>query len=232
RRRRRLRSRPAAGSRHRGARPRHPHDARACARPERLAGDRLGGGPRHAGQRGDPAGGGARMKKIRVLLADDHAILRAGLRMLLEAQPDMAVVAEAADGREAIVRAGDSQPDVAVVDLTMPGLSGVETLEGLRREVPATRLLVLTMHDDPGYARLALAAGASGHVIKDAESSELLAAIRAVHRGRTFVQVGSDPGPRPRAGPPAGADAQPSRASGARAARARPHQPRSGRPPL
>jgi len=135
------------------------------------------------------------MKKIRVLLADDHAILRAGLRMLLEAQPDMAVVAEAADGREAIVRAGDSQPDVAVVDLTMPGLSGVETLEGLRREVPATRLLVLTMHDDPGYARLALAAGASGHVIKDAESSELLAAIRAVHRGRTFVQVGSDPGP-------------------------------------
>src|SRR5437879_1106563 len=76
----------------------------------------------------------------------------------------------------------------------MPGLSGVETLERLRHEVPATRLLVLTMHDDPGYARLAIAAGASGHVIKDAESAELLAAIRAVHRGRTFVQVGTDPG--------------------------------------
>jgi two-component system, NarL family, response regulator NreC len=135
------------------------------------------------------------MKKIRVLLADDHAILRAGLRMLLDAQPDMAVVAEAADGQEAILRASGSQPDVAVVDLTMPGLSGVETLEGLRREVPSTRLLVLTMHDDPGYARLALAAGASGHVIKDADSSELLAAIRTVHRGRTFVQVGADPGP-------------------------------------
>ena len=130
------------------------------------------------------------MKKIRVLLADDHAILRAGLRMLLDAQPDMAVVAEAADGEEAIRRAGDSQPDVAVVDLTMPGLSGVETLERLRREVPATRLLVLTMHDDPAYARLALAAGAAGHVIKDAESAELLAGIRAVHRGRTFVQMG------------------------------------------
>jgi two-component system, NarL family, response regulator NreC len=125
-----------------------------------------------------------------VLLADDHAILRAGLRMLLDAQPDMAVVAEAADGEEAIRRAGDSQPDVAVVDLTMPGLSGVETLERLRREVPATRLLVLTMHDDPAYARLALAAGAAGHVIKDAESAELLAGIRAVHRGRTFVQMG------------------------------------------
>ena len=132
-------------------------------------------------------------KKIRVMLADDHAILRAGLRMLLEAQPDMAVVAEAADGEEAIRRAGGSRPDVAVVDLSMPGLSGVETLERLRREVPSTRLLVLTMHDDPGYARLALAAGASGHVIKDAESAELLAAIRAVHRGRTFVQVGSEP---------------------------------------
>ena len=134
-------------------------------------------------------------KKIRVMLADDHAILRAGLRMLLEAQPDMAVVAEAADGEEAIRRAGGSRPDVAVVDLSMPGLSGVETLERLRREVPSTRLLVLTMHDDPGYARLALAAGASGHVIKDAESTELLAAIRAVHRGRTFVQVGSESPP-------------------------------------
>ncbi len=131
------------------------------------------------------------MKKIRVLLADDHAILRAGLRMLLDAQPDMAVVAEASDGEEALQRAAASRPDVAIVDLTMPGLSGVETLERLRREVPATRLLVLTMHDDPGYARLTLAAGASGHVIKDAESAELLAAIRAVHRGRTFVQVGA-----------------------------------------
>ena len=132
------------------------------------------------------------MKKIRVLLADDHAILRAGVRMLLDAQPDMAVVAEAADGEEAIRRAGDTQPDVAVVDLTMPGLSGVETLERLRREVPTTRLVVLTMHDDPAYARMTLAAGAAGHVIKDAESAELLAAIRAVHRGRTFIQVGAE----------------------------------------
>jgi DNA-binding NarL/FixJ family response regulator len=158
------------------------------------------------------------MKKIRVLLADDHAILRAGVRMLLEAQPDMTVVAEASDGEEAVRQATGTRPDVAVVDLTMPGLSGVETLERLRHEVPATRLLVLTMHDDPGYARLALAAGATGHVIKDAESAELLTAIRTVHRGRTFVQVG--------------AGAEPARAPGARAARARAYQPRGGAAPV
>ena len=121
------------------------------------------------------------MKKIRLLLADDHAILRAGLRVLLDAQPDMTVVAEAADGHEALDRARVNRPDVAVVD---------QTLELLRREVPATRLLVLTMHDDPAYAGLTLAAGATGHVVKDAESAELLAAIRAVHRGRTFVRTG------------------------------------------
>lgn len=132
------------------------------------------------------------MKKIRLLLADDHAILRAGLRMLLEAQPDMTVVAEASDGEEALRRARETHPDVAVIDLTMPGLSGVETLERLHRDLPDTRLLVLTMHDDPAYARVARTAGASGHVIKDSESSELLAAIRAVHRGRAFVQVGDD----------------------------------------
>lgn len=140
------------------------------------------------------------MRKIRLLLADDHAILRAGLRMLLEAQPDMAVVAEAADGEEAVRRAHATHPDVAVIDLTMPGLSGVETLQRLRRELPAVRLLVLTMHDDPGYARVAQAAGATGHVIKDSESAELLAGIRAVHRGRTFVRVGGEAAP---AGPAA-----------------------------
>lgn len=132
------------------------------------------------------------MKPIRLLLADDHAIMRAGLRMLLEAQPDMTVVAEASDGEEAVRRAHVTHPDVAVIDLTMPGLSGVETLQRLRRELPATRLLVLTMHDDPGYARMAQAAGAAGHVIKDAQSAELLAAIRAVHRGQAFVHVRAD----------------------------------------
>jgi two-component system response regulator NreC len=132
------------------------------------------------------------VSQIRLLLADDHAILRAGLRMLLDAQTDMVVVGEAADGEEAVRRAHATRPDVAVVDLTMPGLSGVETLQRLHRELPATRLLVLTMHDDPGYARMAQAAGALGHVVKDCQSSELLAAIRAVHRGRPFVRVGGE----------------------------------------
>jgi two-component system, NarL family, response regulator NreC len=136
------------------------------------------------------------MSRIRLLLADDHAILRAGLRMLLEAQPDMMVVAEASDGEEAVRRAHATRPDVAVIDLTMPGLSGVETLQRLRRELPDTRLLVLTMHDDPAYARVAQAAGAAGHVVKDSESGDLLTAIRAVHRGRAFVQVGAA-GPAP-----------------------------------
>jgi two-component system, NarL family, response regulator NreC len=140
------------------------------------------------------------VSQIRLLLADDHAILRAGLRMLLDAQADMVVVAEASDGEEAVRRAHATRPDVAIIDLTMPGLSGVETLQRLRRELPATRLLVLTMHDDPGYARVAQAAGASGHVVKDSESAELLAAIRAVHRGRTFVRVGVDDPPSPGGG--------------------------------
>jgi len=105
------------------------------------------------------------------------------------------VVAGTFEDEKAVRRAHEMRPDVAVIDLTMPGLSGVETLERLHHELPATRLLVLTMHDDPAYARVARAAGASGHVIKDSESSELLAAIRAVHRGRVFVQVGGDAGP-------------------------------------
>jgi two-component system response regulator NreC len=149
------------------------------------------------------------VSQIRLLLADDHAILRAGLRMLLEAQADMVVVGEAADGEEAVRRAHATRPDVAVVDLTMPGLSGVETLQRLHRELPATRLLVLTMHDDPGYARMAQAAGALGHVVKDCQSAELLAAIRAVHRGRSFARAGNEtpaaaaeaPGPAPALSP-------------------------------
>ena len=135
------------------------------------------------------------MKKIRLLLADDHAILRAGLRMLLNAQPDMVVVGEAADGEDAVRRAHATRPDVAVVDLTMPRLGGVETLQRLRRELPVTRLLVLTMHDDPAYARVAFAAGAAGHVVKDSESTELLTAIRTVHRGGTFARPDSDEPP-------------------------------------
>lgn len=127
-------------------------------------------------------------KKIRILLADDHAVLRAGLRMLIDAQPDMEVAAECGDGEQTVREAAAEKPDVAIVDLAMPGMSGVEVIHRLRERGDAVRVLVLTMHDDPAYARAAVAAGAAGYVTKDVDASEVLAAIRAVHRGRTYLQ--------------------------------------------
>jgi two-component system response regulator NreC len=129
------------------------------------------------------------MAKIRVLIADDHAILRSGLRMLINAQPDMEVVGEAADGSEALRHAGEANPDVLTLDLTMPGGSGVKTLERLRQECPQTRVLVVTMHEDPAYLHAALAAGGSGYVVKSAADGELLTAIRALAQGRTIVSM-------------------------------------------
>jgi two-component system response regulator NreC len=150
------------------------------------------------------------MKKTRILLADDHAVLRAGLRALIDAQPDMRVVAEAGDGAETVRQAQDTRPDVAIVDISMPEGSGIDSIEWIRRRSPSTRVLVLTMHDDAAYARAALAAGASGHIVKDLEGAELLAAIRTVHRGGTVVHLAraggvtagaiaapDEPGPRP-----------------------------------
>lgn len=127
------------------------------------------------------------MARIRILVADDHAVLRAGLKVLIGQQPDMAVVGEAADGDEAVRRAHELRPDVALVDLTMPGIGGIKAIERIRQECPETRVLVLTMHDVPAYLRSALAAGASGYVVKRAADSELLSAIRGVHRGRTVL---------------------------------------------
>jgi len=125
--------------------------------------------------------------KIRVLVADDHAILRAGLKLLINAQGDMEVVSEAPDGDQAVRAARDKSPHVALMDLTMPGSSGMAALEEIARCCPDTRVLVLSMHDDPAYLRSVLAAGASGYVLKRALDTELLAAIRAVHRGGMFV---------------------------------------------
>lgn len=125
------------------------------------------------------------MRRVRVLVADDHAVLRAGLKMLLGAQPDMEVVAEAASGEEAVTRARETRPDVVLLDLVMPH-GGVEPI---RRLKDVARVLVLTMHDDPGYAREALAAGASGYIVKKAADVELLSAIRAVSSGRAVVDV-------------------------------------------
>ena len=154
---------------------------------------------------------------IRILIVDDHAVLRAGLRMLLDAEPDMEVVGEAGDGAEALDRISELVPDVVLLDLTMPDMDGLEVLRRIRDGSPQTRVLILTMHDDEGYLREALTAGSSGYVLKRAADVELLSAIRAVYRGGTYLhaahtkvlfedrteQQGSQPaeGPVPRLSP-------------------------------
>jgi len=124
---------------------------------------------------------------IRLLLVDDHAVLRAGLRSLLDAQSDMAVVGEAGDGAACLELAERLKPDVILLDLNMPGMGGLEVLQALTEGVPQSRVLVLTMHDDAGYLRQALAAGSSGYVLKSAAGDELLSAVRSVHTGGTYL---------------------------------------------
>jgi len=137
------------------------------------------------------------MPRIRVLIADDHAVLRAGLKLLIGAESDMEVVAEAADGAEAIRRAQTTAPDVVLLDLSMPGGRGTQTIGQVVQLTPRPRVLVLTMHDDQASMQAALQAGASGYIVKQAADVELLTAIRAVHRGRTFVDL-TRPGEEPR----------------------------------
>lgn len=129
----------------------------------------------------------ARNSKIRVLIADDHAILRSGLRMLIDAQTDMTVVAEAQNGNEAIQIAPKTSPDVVILDVTMPERGGLHAIHDILKQNPDTRILLLTMHEELAYLRTALAAGASGYVLKKSVDADLLSAIRAVHKGRTYV---------------------------------------------
>lgn len=126
---------------------------------------------------------------IRVLLADDHAVLRTGLAMLLSAQPDITVVGEAGNGAEAMALAQEKRPDVVVLDLTMGQDSGLGAIIAIRRGHPSAHVLVLTMHTDVSYVRAALAAGASGYVAKSVADTELLSAVRAVAKGRIFVDL-------------------------------------------
>lgn len=128
------------------------------------------------------------MSPIRLLIADDHAIVRAGIRLLLETQEDMAVVGEAADGTAAIQLARELHPDVLLMDIAMPGLNGLEATRHVRREAPQTQVLVLTMHENERYFYEALRAGASGYVVKGAPPVDLLAAIRAVAQGQAYLQ--------------------------------------------
>jgi two-component system response regulator NreC len=123
----------------------------------------------------------------RILLADDHAVLRAGLRLLLSSQEGLEIVGEASTGVETLSLARDLQPDLILLDLSMPGMGGLEALPALRRLAPKSRILILTMHDDPQYLRRALSSGAVGYVLKKAADVELLSAVWAVLRGEVYV---------------------------------------------
>jgi two-component system, NarL family, response regulator NreC len=135
------------------------------------------------------------MNCVRVLIADDHALVRSGLRALLEAQPDIKVVGEAEDGVVAVEICRTLDPDVVVMDLTMPGRGGVKATEDLRHECPRTKVVVLTMHDDEAYVRLARLAGASGFVLKKSLATELIQAIRDAHAGKAHFPTTDLPSP-------------------------------------
>lgn len=124
---------------------------------------------------------------IRILLADDQTLVRGGLRLILDAEPDLEVVAEAADGNEAVERAVESRPDLALMDIRMPGLDGIEATRRLLAEVPSARVLILTTFDLDEYVYDALRSGASGFLLKDAPAEELVHAVRVVAAGDALV---------------------------------------------
>jgi two-component system response regulator NreC len=123
---------------------------------------------------------------LRILLADDHTVVRQGLRKVLEERPDWQVVAEAGDGREAVKLAEQHKPDVAVLDVAMPLLNGVEATRQIVKRVPGTRVLVLSMHSDEAYVTQILKAGAAGYLLKDSADVDLIQAVSAVSRGKSF----------------------------------------------
>lgn len=126
---------------------------------------------------------------IRVVLADDHNIVRAGLRALLEGLPDVEVVAESADGREAVAAVAAHRPDIALIDIAMPGLNGLEAAARIARDTPATRVVILSMHAGESYVAQALRVGVAGYVLKDAFSDELPVLLRSVMRGETYLSA-------------------------------------------
>lgn len=126
------------------------------------------------------------MATLRILLADDHTLVRQGLRKVLEEQPDWEVVAEAGDGREALRQAEQLKPDVAVIDVAMPLLNGVETTRQMAKRVPTTRILVLSMYADEAYVTQILKAGAMGYILKDSADTDLFQAVSAVSQGKSF----------------------------------------------
>jgi DNA-binding NarL/FixJ family response regulator len=123
----------------------------------------------------------------RILVADDHGIVRAGIKLLLENQPDLDVVAEAADGIEAVEQAIATHPDLCILDVGMPRMTGLQAARGIRAHLPDVRVLMLSMHDDERYLFEALKAGASGYVLKREADQDLVGAVRAVGRGEAFL---------------------------------------------
>ena len=127
------------------------------------------------------------MATIKLLVVDDHAVLRAGLKTLLNSQPDMEVVAEAGDGDEALRQFEESSPDIVLMDISMPGMHGTEVTKEIMRRNSKAKVLVLTMHDDESYLHKMLRAGACGFLPKKAADTELIDAIRATYRGESFI---------------------------------------------
>ena len=129
------------------------------------------------------------MAKIRCLLVDDHTLVRQGIRRLLESEPDIEVVAEASSAEEAVHKTKDLRPDIVLMDVGMPGLSSFEAVRQIRRNSIVTRVLFLTMYDDEEYVMECMEAGASGYLLKDAPSQQLIAAVHDVYRGGKYVSA-------------------------------------------
>jgi DNA-binding NarL/FixJ family response regulator len=127
------------------------------------------------------------MAKLRVYLADDHAVVRAGLKALINAEPQMEVIGEAGDGRTVCLQVPEVQPDVVVMDVSMPQMNGAQATAQLKQACPSVKVLALTVHEDKGYLRLLLEAGASGYVLKRAAAEELIHAIRTVAAGGVYL---------------------------------------------
>jgi DNA-binding NarL/FixJ family response regulator len=126
------------------------------------------------------------VSRLRILLADDHTVVRQGLRKVLEDRPEWEVVAEAGDGREAVRQAEQHKPDIAILDVAMPLLNGIETTRQITRRVPNTRVLVLSMHADEAYVTQMLQAGATGYLLKDSADVDLIQAVSEVAKGKSF----------------------------------------------
>jgi two-component system response regulator NreC len=126
------------------------------------------------------------MRKIRIVLVDDHKLMRSGLRVLLEQQPDLTVVGESSDGREAVALVASQRPDVLVMDVGMPSLNGIEAAVQITQSNPEAAIVMLSMHSDESYVLRALKAGAKGYLLKDSAEADLIRAVRAVAEGKSF----------------------------------------------